>query len=62
MFRLKPYTKCVDCLTNDKLKCKKCMQAIIKDISSNDSQRKNFRIKEVSSNNLNRKFTQYSRE
>jgi hypothetical protein len=38
------------------------MQAIIKDISSNYSQRKNFRIKEVSSNNLNRKFTQYSRE
>ena len=32
MFRFKPYTKCFDCLSDTRLKCKKCMANIIDDI------------------------------
>lgn len=37
MFRVKPYTKCIDCLTQDKLRCQNCMEAIIEDIAKNNN-------------------------
>lgn len=38
MFRVKPYTKCLDCILTDHLKCKKCMDKLVNDImTSKDS-------------------------
>ena len=51
----------MDCLSNDKLKCRKCMQAIIKDISANEN-KKNIRIKDISSKLTNSKFVQYKND
>lgn len=51
----------MDCLSNDKLKCRKCMQTIIRDISDNEN-KKNIRVKDVSSKMGNSKFVQYKKE
>lgn len=38
MFRVKPYTTCLDCIRTDHLKCKNCMDKLVNDImNSKDS-------------------------
>ena len=32
MFRLKPYTKCIDCIKTDKIRCKDCMDKLVNEI------------------------------
>ena len=32
MFRMKPYTKCLDCIRTDNIKCKNCMDKLVNDI------------------------------
>lgn len=34
MFRVKPYTKCLDCIRTDHLKCKNCMDKLVNEIIS----------------------------
>lgn len=61
MFRGKPYSKCIDCITSDKLKCKRCMNKLLDTINDfqniNNLKRlhlknqANFRIRNSSSNN-----------
>lgn len=48
MFRIKPYTKCIQCLSNDKLKCRKCMESIIEDISKNENVKRLSKTRESS--------------
>lgn len=35
MFRIKPYTKCIDCIRTDQFKCKNCMDKLVSDIMAN---------------------------
>lgn len=32
MFRVKPYTKCIDCIRTDQFKCKSCMDKLVNSI------------------------------
>lgn len=63
MFRNKPYTKCIDCLSNNRLKCKKCMEQIIEDVSKNSLPKRFVRMKEFSATKHGHsKYTQYKKE
>jgi hypothetical protein len=35
MFRVKPYTKCIDCIRTDHFKCKNCMDKLVNEIMAN---------------------------
>ena len=37
MFRVKPYTKCVDCIKTDSIKCKNCMDKLVLDIMNKNN-------------------------
>lgn len=50
MFRAKPYTKCIDCLTQDRLRCHKCMELIIDNISKKSNPKKVTEIRRLSPN------------
>ncbi len=45
MFHYKPYTKCIECLSNNRLKCKKCMEQMINDIQNKRLPRNVSKIK-----------------
>lgn len=49
MFREKPYTKCMDCLANNRLKCRKCMENIIEDMAHKPPPRKVIIDRKISS-------------
>jgi hypothetical protein len=58
MFRYKPYTKCAECLSNTRLKCKKCMQAIIESAEGQCHPRNVVKVRHGSPLQTN-KYTQY---